>query len=58
MHDGSYYQFWVYILTSPLYIGVTGYLGSRIMQHKIDSFEALPKSTRSIGSFTTRATST
>jgi len=42
MRDGSYYEFWVYILTSrtgTLYVGVTGYLGSRIMQHKIDSIE-------------------
>jgi putative endonuclease len=42
MHDGSYYEFWVYILTSrtgTLYVGVTGYLGTRITQHKIDSIE-------------------
>ena len=42
MRDGSYYEFWVYILTShsgTLYIGVTGYLGTRITQHKIDSIE-------------------
>jgi predicted GIY-YIG superfamily endonuclease len=40
MLDGSYYQFWVYILTSRtgrLYTGVTGYLGGRIGQHKVDS---------------------
>jgi hypothetical protein len=40
MRDGYHYQFWVYILTSrtgTLYIGITGYLGTRIMQHKIDS---------------------
>lgn len=40
MRDGSYYEFWVYILTSrtgTLYVGVTDYLGTRIMQHKIDS---------------------
>ena len=46
MRDGSYYQFWVYILTSrtgTLYIGVTGYLGTRIMQHKVDSFEGFTK---------------
>ena len=46
MRDGSYYQFWVYILTSrtgTLYIGVTGYLGSRIMEHRIDSFEGFTK---------------
>jgi len=42
MRDGSYYEFWVYILTSrtgTLYVGVTGYLGTRILQHKIDSIE-------------------
>jgi len=46
VRDGSYYQFWVYILTSctgTLYVGVTGYLGTRIMQHKIDSFEGFTK---------------
>ena len=34
VRDGSYYEFWVYILTSrtgTLYVGVTGYLGSRTM---------------------------
>jgi putative endonuclease len=43
---GSYYEFWVYILTSrtgTLYAGVTGYLGTRIMQHKIDSIEGFTK---------------
>ncbi|HET8887808.1 MAG TPA: GIY-YIG nuclease family protein [Candidatus Angelobacter sp.] len=42
VRDGSYYEFWVYILTSrigTLYVGVTGCLGTRIMQHKIDSIE-------------------
>ena len=46
MRDGSYYQFWVYILTSrtgTLYVGVTGYLGTRVMQHKIDSIEGFTK---------------
>ena len=46
MRDGSYYEFWVYILTSrtgTLYIGVTGYLGTRIKQHKIDSIEGFTK---------------
>jgi putative endonuclease len=46
VRDSSYYQFWVYILTSctgTLYVGVTGYLGTRIMQHKIDSFEGFTK---------------
>jgi predicted GIY-YIG superfamily endonuclease len=60
MRDGSYYEFWVYILTSrtgTLYVGVTGYLGPRIMQHKLIPSKALLKSTRSIGSFTMRVMS-
>ena len=46
MRDGYSYRFWVYILTSrsgTLYTGVTGYLGTRIMQHKIDSIEGFTK---------------
>ena len=46
MRDGSNYEFWVYILTSrsgTLYVGVTGYLGTRIIQHKIDSIESFTK---------------
>ena len=42
MRDDSHYEFWVYILTSrtgTFYVGVTGYLDSRITQHKIDSIE-------------------
>src|SRR6476661_9531402 len=42
VRDGSHYEFWVYILTSrtgTLYVGITGYLGTRITQHKIDSIE-------------------
>ena len=43
MRDGFHYKFWVYILTSrtgTLYVGVTGYLNRRIMQHKIDTIES------------------
>jgi predicted GIY-YIG superfamily endonuclease len=50
MRDGSYFEFWVYILTSrngTLYVGVTGYLHSRIMQHKIDSIESFTKNPKS-----------
>ena len=46
MRDGSYYKFWVYILTSQtgtLYIGITGHLAHRIHQHKIDSIEGFTK---------------
>lgn len=46
MRDGSNYTFWVYILTSrtgTFYIGITGYIGDRIMQHKMDSIEGFTK---------------
>src|SRR5262249_29911347 len=46
MRDGSYYEFWVYILTSrtgTLYVGVTGFIDDRIAQHKIDSIEGFTK---------------
>jgi putative endonuclease len=42
VRDGFHYHYWVYILTSTtgtLYIGVTGYVGRRIHQHKMDSIE-------------------
>lgn len=42
MRDGSHHRFWVYILTSrtgTLYVGITGYLNRRIIQHKIDTIE-------------------
>ena len=42
MREGNDYTFWVYILTSrtgTLYIGITGYIDSRISQHKMDSVE-------------------
>ena len=58
MRDGSYYEFWVYILTSrtgTLYVGVTGYLDSRITQHKIDPSRASLRNTKSIGLFITKA---
>ena len=46
MRDGSYYEFWVYILTSKTgtrYTGVTGYLSERIKQHKLASIEGFTK---------------
>ncbi len=46
MRDGSDYEFWVYILTSrtgTLYDGATGDMGTRILQHKNDSFEGFTK---------------
>jgi putative endonuclease len=42
MKDGSYYKFWVYILSSrsgTLYIGITGFFERRIYQHKYDTIE-------------------
>jgi putative endonuclease len=42
LRDGFHYKFWVYILVSrsgTLYVGITGYLDRRIMQHKMDSIE-------------------
>jgi putative endonuclease len=42
LRDGSHYRFWVYILTSrtgTLYVGVTGFLDRRIMQHKMDTIK-------------------
>jgi putative endonuclease len=42
VRDGFHYKFWVYILvsrTGTLYVGITGYLDRRIMQHKMDSIE-------------------
>ena len=46
VRDGSYYEFWVYILasrTGTFYTGVTGYLADRIKQHKLDSIEGFTK---------------
>jgi putative endonuclease len=42
VRDGFHDQFWVYILSSrtgTLYVGITGHLNRRIMQHKIDTIE-------------------
>jgi putative endonuclease len=42
MRDGHFYKFWVYIMASPagtLYIGMTGYLESRVQEHKSGSIE-------------------
>jgi putative endonuclease len=46
VRDGYNYRFWVYILTSrtgTLYVGITGYLHRRILQHKIDTIEGFTK---------------
>ena len=42
MRDGFNYRFWVYIMSSrtrTLYVGITGYLNRRVLQHKIDTIE-------------------
>lgn len=46
VREGSYYKFWVYILSSrsgTLYVGITGYFEDRIHQHKYDSIEGFTK---------------
>jgi putative endonuclease len=46
MRDGRFYKFWVYIVasqTGTLYTGVTGFLESRVGQHKEGSFEGFTK---------------
>src|SRR5262245_50526591 len=49
VHDGVYYKFWVYILSSrsgTLYVGITGFFEQRIHQHKYDSVEGFTKKYR------------
>jgi putative endonuclease len=46
MRDGHFYKFWVYIMASPtgtLYIGMTGYLESRVREHKTGAIEGFSK---------------
>jgi putative endonuclease len=46
MRDGRFYRFWVYIMasrTGTLYIGVTGYAGTRVGQHKSGAIEGFTK---------------
>ena len=46
MHDGVFYKFWVYIVTSrsgTLYVGMTGFFDTRIFQHKSGAFEGFTK---------------
>ena len=46
VRDGFNYTFWVYILvsrTGTLYVGITGYIDRRILQHKMDSIEGFTK---------------
>ena len=46
MRDGCFYKFWVYIIgsrTGTLYTGMTGFLETRITQHKSGSIEGFTK---------------
>jgi putative endonuclease len=46
VRDGRNYRFWVYILCSrngTFYVGITGFLYRRILQHKIDTIEGFTK---------------
>ncbi len=46
MREDRFYQFCVYIMASPsgtLYIGVTGFLGKRVEQHKLGLVEGFAK---------------
>ncbi|MGC2697539.1 MAG: hypothetical protein WA738_17260 [Candidatus Angelobacter sp.] len=45
MRDGSYYEFWYTFLPAApgRSMSETGFLGSRIMQHKMDSIEGFTK---------------
>lgn len=46
MKDGFHYKFWVYILSSrsgTLYVGLTGFLGRRIHQHKYDTIDGFTR---------------
>jgi putative endonuclease len=46
MRDGRFYKFWVYIMasrTGTLYVGMTGFLESRIGQHKEGLLEGFSK---------------
>jgi putative endonuclease len=49
VHDGVYYKFWVYILSSrsgTLYGGMTGFFEQHVHQHKYDSIEGFTKKYR------------
>lgn len=46
MREGRFYKFWVYIMTSSsgtLYIGMTGYVDTRIFQHKSGEIDGFTK---------------
>ena len=46
MREGRFYKFWVYIIASPtgtLYIGMTGFIDTRIFQHKSGELDGFTK---------------
>ena len=46
MRDGVFYRFWVYIVastTGTLYTGMTGFIDTRIFQHKTGAFDGFTK---------------
>jgi predicted GIY-YIG superfamily endonuclease len=52
------HEYWVYIMAShsgTLYIGITGDIFTRVMQHKAGETEASHATTNAIGWFITRA---
>jgi predicted GIY-YIG superfamily endonuclease len=50
--EGSFYKFWVYIMcssTGTLYVGMTGFVDTHILQHKLVRSMDLPRNTSVIG---------
>jgi putative endonuclease len=46
MREGRFYKFWVYIIASPtgtLYIGMTGFIDTRIFQHRSGEIDGFTK---------------
>ena len=46
MREGRFYKFWVYIMTSgsgTLYVGMTGFVDTRIFQHKSGELDGFTK---------------
>jgi putative endonuclease len=46
MREGRFYKFWVYIIassTGTLYIGMTGFIDTRIFQHRSGEIDGFTK---------------
>jgi putative endonuclease len=46
MREGRFYKFWVYIMTSStgtFYVGMTGYIDTRVFQHKSREMDGVTK---------------